>query len=280
MTTTKAILISILLTAMSAGIAGSTALYIGYRKAQEKLKLDSDSMSRVLHTATDYEGTIHNIAADEEGEFGKRAAKLEEAHPFTKPSDGRLTERQIQQFIAVKRKLLEVDQEMAADMQQETSKELSAGYLLKWNFFTRVDHLRQVEIETLEQQQMTFGEYNWVHLAIYTALITEGFKPEEHREDWSAEVGKNFDRSLSEVESQLSDPSITPERRAELEKLKASMSEGRDALVDSTHALQTTLESVPQENKELVRRYKDELGKVFVSAIELDTIDIMRGLHQ
>ena len=53
-------------------------------------------------TFTNFEETLHNIAGDEEGEFGKHAAKLRASHPFTPPADGRLTEHQVQQFIAVK----------------------------------------------------------------------------------------------------------------------------------------------------------------------------------
>jgi len=280
MTTAKAIVLAIVLTGLSAVIGASTAVYVGYRKAQEKLHVDGGTLLQTVSNAADIEGTLHNIAADSEGSFGKRAAAIGAAHPFTPPSDGTLSERQVQQFLAVKQALNEVDQQMAADMKKEPAKEPSAGFLLKWNFFNRVDRLRSAQIEALEQQSMSFEEYNWVHLAIYTAMVTQGFKPEEQRADWGAEVRRNVDESLRQIDEKLSDPSLPAARREELQRAKQSMTEGREVLTDSAHALQQKLQSVPESNKALVQKYSAELRSVFLSGFELDAIDIMKAVER
>ncbi len=279
MTTAKAIILAILLTGFSAAIGVSTAVYVGYRKAQEKLHVDGGTLLQTISNAADMEGTLHNIAADSEGTFGKRAAALSARYSFKPPADGSLTERQLQQFLAVKQKLYEIDTEMAADMQREPSKEMSPGLLLKWNFFNRVDRLRAAEIEALEQQSMPFDEYNWVHLEIYTAMVTQGFKPEEQRADWGNEVQKGIDQSLQQIDAKLNDPATSAAQREELRRARQSMTEGREALTDSAHALQQKLASVPESNKALVRKYEVELHKVFLAGLELDTIDIMKAME-
>lgn len=254
MTTTKAIVLAVFFTGLSAVIGVSTGVYIGYRKAQEKLNVDGATLRQAVTTIANIDQTLHNIAADDDGEFGKRAAALRDSHPFTPPSDGVLTEHQVQQFIAVKQKLLAVDQQGGAV-----------------DFFTRVNTLRMKQIEGLEEQQMSLDEYNWVHLTIYATLVAEGMKTDE--------VGKSIDRSISDVDAQLDRGNTSSDARAQLQDVRASISEGREALTDPAHALPKSLQSVPDANKELVTRYRDELGKVFLSAVDLDAIDMMRGLE-
>ncbi|GEM_PF-3020449 len=279
MTTAKAIILAILLTGLSAVIGVSTAVYVGYRKAKEKLNVDGGTLLQTMANVSDAEGLLHNIAADGEGAFGKRAAAIRASHPFTPPAGGTLTERQIQQFLAVKRALYEIDTEMAADMQREPAKEPSAGFLLKWNFFSRAGRLRDAEIAALEAQSMSFDEYNWVHLNIYTAMVAQGFKPEEQRADWGAEVRRGVDESVRQIDAKLNDPATPAAQREELERAKKSMTDGREALTDSAHALQQQLASVPESNKALVQKYGEELKKVFLSGMELDAIDIMKAME-
>jgi hypothetical protein len=278
-TSTKAVLLAILFTGMSVAIGVSTALYVGYRKAQEKLNVDGGTLRQAVTTFANFEETMHNIAGDEEGEFGKRAARLRKDHPFTPPANALLTQHQVEQFISVKGKLMEIDEEMAADMKREPSDRPSAGFLLKWNFFTRGQRLRMAQIEALEAQRMPLEEYNWVHLNLYTAMVSEGFKPEDQKADWAAEVQRTIDQSTQEIDRQLNDPGTTEARRAELRDLRATMAEGRETLTDATHALQKTLQSVPAENRQLVQRYRDTLAKDFVAGIDIEMVDIMRAIE-
>lgn len=268
---TKAIVLAVLFTGLSAAIGVSTALYVGYRKTQEKLNVDGATLRQIVTTAANLDETLHNIAADDEGEFGKRAVVLRERHPFTPPADGRLTERQLHQFIAVKRRLLGIDDEMAADARKEPSGEPGAGFILKWNFFSRANRLRTAQIEALEEQQMPLDEYSWVHLQVYLALVSDGMKTDE--------MQKAIERSVHEVERQLDDPTSPAAARAKMQDVRATVAEGRKMLTDTEHAVPGSLQSVPAENKELVTRYREDLSRVFLAAIDLDTIDIMRGIE-
>jgi len=278
-TTTKAIVIAILLTLMSIGIGVATGVYIGYRKAQEALKVDGGTLRQTVSNLTNYEETVHNIAADGEGEFGKRAAVLEGRYPFQPPVDGRLTEKQIAQFVAVKNSLMAIDQEMAAESQKE-GQQPSAVFLLKWNFFSRLNRLRMTQIEALEEQRMSFDEYNWVHVAIFAALIKDGMNPAEKNANWATEVQQAAERSAAEIDRQLADPSITAERRAQLEQVRSTISQGRDALTDAAHSLQKAIDSVPEENRALVAAHREELGRVFSAALDMETVDIMKAMEK
>ena len=254
MSSTKAIVLAVFITGLSAVIGVSTALYYGYRKAQEKLNVDGAAIRQVVTTVANLDETLHNIAGDDEGEFGKRAAAIAQQHPFTPPSDGILTEHQLQQFIAVKQKLAAVDQEERAV-----------------DYFTRVNRLRMAQIAGLEEQQMPLDEYSWVHLNVYLALVAQGMNTDE--------MQKTIDRSMNDVDHQLDGGSATPDERARLQDVRASIAEGREAMTDPAHALPKTSQSVPNENKELVLRHRDDLSRVFLAAIDLDTIDIMRCIE-
>ncbi len=280
MTTTKAVLLTLLFTGMSAAIGVSTGVYVGYRKAQEKLNVDGGTLLQTASTFGNFDETLRTIAAAPDSDFGKRAAALRASHPFTPPADGRLTEHQIDQFLAVKRKLMDIDDEMAADFQRDNNGgQPSTGNLLKWNFFSRTQRLRMAQIDALETQQMTFEEYNWVHFRIYQALVALGVKPEDLKQDWAAEVQKAVDQSSSDIERQLDDPSTPETRKRDLRDLQKSLADGRQTLTDSAHSLQTTLASVPDENKQLVREHQDALAKALLAAVELETLDIMRALE-
>lgn len=279
MTSAKLILMALALTVLSLVIGGSTVAYVGYRKAQEKLGVSGGDLGRTLSTFTNFEETLADIAGTDGGEFGKRASKLRDRYPFRHPANGALTERQVQAFIAVKEGLLAVDQEMQGDIMKEPSGEPGVAFLAKWNFFTRLQRLRMVQIAELERRSMTVEEYNWVHYEIYKVLVSEGTLPRNDQSDWGAAMRESLDHSARAIDDELASREITAERRRELETIRARMAEGHEVLTGAAAGLQEELESIPPENRSVVERYKSQLARSFMSAIDLDAIDIMKGME-
>jgi hypothetical protein len=276
---TKLILTAVGLTILSVVIGGSTVAYVGYRKAQEKLGVSGSDLGRTLSTFTNFEETLADIAGTDGGEFGKRASKLRDRYPFQRPPSGALTEPQVQAFIAVKDALLAIDQEMQADMIKEPSREPGISVLTKWNFFTRLQRLRMAQIAELERRNMTVEEYNWVHYEIYKVLVSEGALPRNDQSDWRTVMSETIDRSARAIDDELSSSETTPERRRELETIRATMAESRDFLTGVAAELQEELRSIPSENRSLVEQYQSQISNSFMSAIDLDAIDIMKGME-
>lgn len=277
MSSAKMILLAVLFTGLSVVIGGSTGAYIGYRKAQEKLGVQSGTLGKTFSTFANFEETLQDIAAADEGPFGKRAVALRERYPFTPPANGALTDEQMRKFLAVKEALAAIDQEMAADIERDGGKEPSAGFILKWNFFTRLKRLRDVQIEALEQQSMTLEEYNWVHLQVYKVLMAEGVRPEENRAGIT--VDETFDQSARAIDQELASNEITPERRQELEALRKRLEEGREVMTGAADQLQKSLSEIPPGNRQLVEQYQERIAKTFFVAIDLDTVDVMRAME-
>ncbi len=277
-------LLAFFFTGLSVVIGVSTGGYIGYRKAQEKLGLSDGTIRQAVSTLTGFEGTLHNIIGDDESEFGKRAAALGRSVPFAPPPDGRMTPQQMEHFLAVKRRLRSIDEEMGADVKADearpgTGDKTSAAFLVKWNFFTRVQRLRMAQIDELERQRMSVEEYNWVHVAIYRAMLAEGMNGDDRRGDWAAGIKESLDRSSGEIERQLRDAAIPAARRKELEEIRSRIAGRRDVAAGIAGVAQKSLNEVPAENRELVRRYGRELGDVFLAAIDLDSVDFFRAIE-
>ena len=126
---------------------------------------------------------------------------------------------------------------------------------------------------------MTVEEYNWVHYDIYKVLVSEGALPRNDQSDWGTAMRESLDRSARAIDDELASPETTPERRRELETIRARMAEGHDVLTGAAAALQEELRSIPPENRDLVEQYKSQLARTFMSAIDLDAIDIMKGME-
>ncbi|HVT46085.1 MAG TPA: hypothetical protein VMT00_17045 [Thermoanaerobaculia bacterium] len=271
MTSGKAFLLAFVFTGISIVIGTAAGGYIAYRKAKEVLDLPEGSIGSTISTIVNIEETIHNIAGDDEGEFGKRAAALRKRHAFSAREDGRLTEKQMEQFLAVKRSLNEIDEEMRADAARSGAS--GTGMLMKWNFFSRLQRLRMEQIDALEAQRMPLEEYNWVHGSIYMAMIAEGIKPEQARGSPAAAITQ----SPEEIDRELERLGISPENRGQIEQIRGAMSAGKDLFSATADKVR---ESVPSENRKLVASYRDDLDRYFLAAIDLDMVTLSEAMQR
>ena len=277
MSSAKLYIGAVLLTMMAIGIAGGTAIYIGAKKVQQEIESPDGSVAQVVETFANLDETLSVIRGDSnQGEFGQRMEALRTRYPFSQPADGVITEEQVRKFIAVKSRFLLVDQEMLRD----SGSEPNAADLARWNFFSRLKRLRGEQIAALEEAGMSLDEFRFVHGAIYLAIVAEGpRKVEEQGKDWGRELRENAQRSAADIDRELANPETTESRRKELETLRRELDERAARVERAVEAAQSAVESVPQQNIELVKRYGAEIARVMSAGADLDAIEFFRALE-
>lgn len=277
MTNTKLILLAFLFTGLSVVIGGGTAIYVTVRKVEKELDLPPGGVRAAVSTLTGLPEAIENIRGDADSEFGRRVEVLRRRHPFVPPPGGILTDDRIARYLAVRRELAVVDDEMTRDMNRPGG-EQSVGNLMKWNFLTRLNRLRSVQAAALEEQKMPLEEYHFVAVSVLKASMAAGLTADDRRRDWAAEMQQSIDRSAADLDARIAASSGT--ERELLEQARADMEERRKAIVGLAAITEDELKRVPPENIAAVQRHRQELSDHLFTAIDLDAVDFFLALER
>lgn len=267
MTTGKTYFLAFLLIGLSIVIAVSAGSWIAFQKTRQALENPDGTLARTVTAVSNLDGTLRDVSGKDGGEFGRRRESLRERFPFEQPDDGILTEHQMEQFLAVKRKVAEVEGEMSAA--RSLSPAAKASLATTWDAVSRLHRIRLVQIEALEQQRMPVEEYRWVYREISRAMVASGFEP-------AAAAAKE---SLQSSAGEAGLPAMSAEQKSAFGDLFDSIESGREILTGTGQGLHQNLAPVPPENRRMVERYRDDLDRYLFAGVDLDAVDVIAAMN-
>jgi hypothetical protein len=205
---------------------------------------------------------VKNAAGTDDSEYGKKVAELQKEYPFTPPSDGVITNHQLQRFLNVRKALYGVYHEHAAELEKlKNTSNPDLGSAVKG--FSMIKDLRSAQAKALAEQHMSPDEYKYMVSAIYVTWATKVTKDVEPA---MASAAEGFKKSLDQLDHQLADPNLSETAKEQLKKTKEAVQSQLDAIPKN---VDKELESVPKQNIELFTEYQKEIAQYSMAGLEL-----------
>jgi hypothetical protein len=211
---------------------------------------------------------IENIGGGEESDYGKKAAKLKEAHPFTAPADGVITEDQLNRFLSVRKAVYAVYKQHEPEIQSVQKGPGSVSDV--WKGMEFVNDLRMAQINELVNQEMSPDEYKFIAVMVYTGWIgkmaKEGLKGEKSYED---AANKAIQKQIDDLDKQLQDPNTSEETKKQLQPLRDTLESQKKVLTPELKELDEGLQKIPQQNMDLFAKHKEDIEKYSMGGLDM-----------
>lgn len=211
---------------------------------------------------------IENIGGGEESDYGKKAAKLKEAHPFTAPADNVITEDQLNRFLSVRKAVYAVYKDHEAEIKGMQNRPGNVSDV--WKGMEFVNDLRMAQINELENQKMSPDEYRFIAVMIYSGWIgqaaKEGLKGEKSYED---AANNAIQKQIDELDKQLQDPNTPEETKKQLQTLRDTLEGQKKVMTPELKQLDEGLQKIPQQNIDLFAKHKEEIEKYSMGGLEM-----------
>jgi hypothetical protein len=205
--------------------------------------------------------TVKNVVGSEDSEYGKKMAELAQEYPFTPPSDGVITDNQLQRFLNVRKSLFSIYKNHESEFAKlKDSQNPDLGSAMKG--FSMMKELRVAQAKALEEQHMSLEEYRFMVTTVYVTWATKATKEVAPMMNSTAEGLK---KSIEEIDKQLADSNIPETAKEQLRQTKESMQSQLDSIPKE---IDKQLEGLPQANIDLLTRYQKEVEKYYMAGLE------------
>lgn len=211
---------------------------------------------------------IENISGGAESDYGKKAAKLKDAHPFTAPADNVITEDQLMRFLSVRKAVYAVYKQNEAEIKSMQNRPGNVSDV--WKGMEFVNDLRMAQVNELEKQNMSTEEYQFIAVMIYAGWIgkaaKEGLKGEKSYED---ATNNQLQKQIDEMDKQLADPNTPEATKTQLRTLRDTLESQKKVLTPEMKELDQGLQKIPQQNMDLFDKHKEEIEKYSMGGLEM-----------
>lgn len=174
---------------------------------------------------------------------------------YDPPADGRLTEAQVEQYIAIQQRAAKIRQVAQKKMEEKTAAEEESGEADSvWSQVRNMGEAMQgfgdvmtAEIRAAQEMGHNPAEYQWVKAQVVEALAADAMK---RMSEGMGEAQAKLLAGLEEQRDQVDDP----ERKAAMERQIEAMRESMQ------QAEEDELDAAMEHNIELVKRYEEEIS--------------------
>ncbi len=205
--------------------------------------------------------SVKNVIGSEDSEYGKKVIELSQKYPFTPPSDGVITENQLQRFLNVRKSLYSIYKNHEGEFAKLQDPK-GPGVDTAFKGFSMMNELRKTQTDALEAQKMSMEEYKFMVTTVYVTWATKATKDVAPAMNSAAE---DFKKSIESIDSQIADSSIPEAAKEQLRRTKEMMQSQLDSIPQDVNK---QLEAVPQANIDLLTRYQKEIEQYYMAGLE------------
>jgi hypothetical protein len=203
------------------------------------------------------------------GESEKKTQQLSKDYPFTVPANGVITEKQLQRFLAARKQIYSVYKKYESEFKKLEGKDADFSVLTKgWGFWKE---LRKEHADALAAQKMSPEEYQYIVQAVYKTWMASGTKEALKDKSFSETAEKQLKETIESIDKQLKDPATPDVSKQALQQTREQLQKQLDGIGQNSVVKQmdATLESVPQENLALFKKYEKEIMQYSMAGLEL-----------
>jgi len=210
---------------------------------------------------------ITNVVGTRESDYGKRTAKLKEEYPFTPPSNGVITEKQLQRFLAVRKAMYGIYKLHEAELKQAAESQSFSGAMKSLSL---LNDLRSAQVKALEEQKMSQEEYTYIVTSVYKSWLAKGAKEALKHETFSEASEDSLNQAIANIDERLQDPGVSEEEKKVLQKTREILEAQKKSLAESAELkrMDEELQSVPKENIELFTKHQQEIQQYAMAGLE------------
>jgi hypothetical protein len=204
---------------------------------------------------------------------------LNDDFPFEKPADNRISENQVQKFIAIKQDFAGriKEQEAAFKDLDERTKAGEGGYKEAMEGFKILGEIRRDFLQSLKNHRMSPKEYSYLTTQIYQTYFAAAVGQMSESME-TAQTG--YSEQIAQVEAQLKDPNLTPEMREMLQTSLESYKQMMEQTQTSVAEMEEQAEKMPQENIALLNKYRSELEQLNTWGWEFWGLPLIAGAEE
>jgi hypothetical protein len=195
------------------------------------------------------------------------------AHPFTEPSDGRLSEDRLVKFLEVRKRIFTVYDAHRADFEAlKDKKEADLGDITRGLGILNAARLAQAQ--GLAEVGMSESEYAFHVGSIYTSAIAA----EVHESTGGRTVSEVTDEALQKAAQALEEvaqatppPGLTAEQAQQWQEAQEATRRQQEELMKGSEEAREAAQKadVPEVNIELYRKYEADIKKYAMGGLEL-----------
>jgi len=203
------------------------------------------------------------------GDYEKTNKELSQNYPFTPPANGVITEKQLQRFLAARKQIYAVYQRYEGEFKKLENKDRDLSVVTKgWSFWK---DLRKEHANALQAQKMSPEEYRYIVNAVYKTWAAAGTKEALNDQSFSDTAEKNLRDMIETIDKQLKDPATPDSTKKALQKTRDELQTQLENVSENSalKKMDTTLESVPEENLALFKKYEKEIKQYSMAGLEL-----------
>jgi hypothetical protein len=208
---------------------------------------------------------IENITGGGESDYGKKAAELQKEYPFQPPSNGVITEDQLNRFLAVRKGIHTIFEQNKTEI--EALGKQDKGFQASVKGVEMINNLRMTQIHALEQQHMSKEEYDYILTTVYSTWFTQAARVGLQYADQARDA---LQKQIDQIDQQLNDPSATEESRKQLQERRSVVVQQRDDLTknEEVKKAENEMNSLPKENVELFKKHEKEIAQYSMGGLE------------
>ena len=209
-----------------------------------------------------------NMAGSEDSEYGKKVAELKKDYPFTAPSDGIVSESQLNRFIAVRRSVYNVYKQHEAEFNRMANdKENALKAMMELG--TLFNQVKLTQANALVEQHMSPDEYQYLVTNIYRTwwakqanLVTQG-------QSFSQATTDQWKQQLATLDQQLQQTNLTEDQKKVLQQQRDAIQTQLDNISKSGPMQQmNAVQDVPKANLELFAKHEKEIQQYSMAGLE------------
>ncbi|MCI0413198.1 hypothetical protein L0222_10420 [bacterium] len=198
----------------------------------------------------------------------KTTKQLSQNYPFTPPANGVITESQMQRFLAARKQIFSVYKRYEGELKKLDKDKPDLSVLTKgWSFWK---DLRAEHAKALAAQKMSPEEYQYIVNAVYKTWLASGTKEVLKDQSFSDAAEKNLRDMIESIDKQLKDPATPDGTKKALQTTRDQLQSQLDNLSKNSalKKMDSTLDSVPNENLALFKKYEKEIVQYSMAGLE------------
>lgn len=205
-------------------------------------------------------GKAEQVAAEQKQiqEFQQKA----DAHPFTRPADGRIREAQLLKFLEVRKSVFAVYQKHAKELEARKHKQ-NADFGDVRKVFNVINEIRLAQARAQADQSLSSEEYAFLVEQVYKSAWASEVAKSTGGKNLSEAASEASDQAAREMERQAEESGMPEEARKAMQEAAEKLRRGSEEIEEQTRSL-----DVPRENIELFRKHESEIKKYAMTGLE------------
>lgn len=209
-----------------------------------------------------------NMAGSEDSEYGKKVAELKKDYPFTAPSDGVISENQLNRFIAVRRSVYDVYKKHEAEFNR-MSNDKENGLKAMMELGNTFNEVKLAQANALAEQHMSPDEYAYLVTNVYRTWWAKMANQVTQGQSFSQATVDQLKQSLASLDQQLQAPNLTEDQKKALQQTRDGIQAQLDNISKSAPMAQLdAMQNVPKANLDLFAKHEKEIQQYGMAGLE------------